>query len=84
MVRRSFQNISNKTETYLGSVLPPNGTVVRLSPSWFTIRSQRTQDLDIEFNVTEVLNQFTFGEVVLTGSLNHIVRIPLSVKTVPI
>ncbi|VVA93709.1 unnamed protein product [Arabis nemorensis] len=82
VVRRSFQNVSNKTEIYLGSVLPPNGTVVRLSPSWFTVRAQKIQDLDIEFNVTEVLDQFTFGEIVLTGSLNHIVRIPLSVKTV--
>lgn len=84
VVRRSFQNVSNKTERYLGSVVPPNGTIVRLSPSWFTIRAQRIQDVDIEFNVTEVLNQFTFGEVVLTGSLNHIVRIPLTVKTIPL
>ncbi|KAG2288342.1 hypothetical protein Bca52824_047946 [Brassica carinata] len=83
VVRRSFQNVSNKTERYLGSVLPPNGTIVRLNPSWFTIRAQRIQDVDIEFNVTEVLNQFTFGEIVLTGSLNHIVRIPLTVKTTP-
>ncbi|KAG5388483.1 hypothetical protein IGI04_030024 [Brassica rapa subsp. trilocularis] len=80
VVRRSFQNVSNKTERYLGSVVPPNGTIVRLSPSWFTIRAQRIQDVDIEFNVTEVLNQFTFGEIVLTGSLNHIVRIPLTVS----
>ncbi|XP_009123389.1 subtilisin-like protease SBT2.4 [Brassica rapa] len=84
VVRRSFQNVSNKTERYLGSVVPPNGTIVRLSPSWFTIRAQRIQDVDIEFNVTEVLNQFTFGEIVLTGSLNHIVRIPLTVKTIPL
>lgn len=83
VLRRSFQNVSNKTETYLGAVRPPNGTTVQLSPSWFTIRPQRIQDLDIVFNVTEVLNQFTFGEIVLTGSLNHIVRIPLSVKTIP-
>ncbi|ESQ29187.1 hypothetical protein EUTSA_v10023274mg [Eutrema salsugineum] len=83
VVRRSFQNVSNKTETYLGSVIPPNGTAVRLIPSWFTIQAQRIQELDIEFNVTQVVNQFTFGEIVLTGSLNHIVRIPLSVKTIP-
>ncbi|KAL9860781.1 Subtilisin-like protease SBT2.4 [Arabidopsis thaliana] len=82
VVRRSFQNVSNKTETYLGSVLPPNGTTVRLTPTWFTVPPQKTQDLDIEFNVTQVLNKFTFGEVVLTGSLNHIIRIPLSVKTI--
>ncbi|CAH8388063.1 unnamed protein product [Eruca vesicaria subsp. sativa] len=84
VLRRSFQNVSNKTERYIGSVLPPNGTSVRLSPPWFTITAHRIQDVDIEFNVTEVLNQFTFGEIVLTGSLNHIVRIPLTVKTIPV
>ncbi|CAH2048010.1 unnamed protein product [Thlaspi arvense] len=84
VVRRSFQNVANKTETYLGSVLAPNGTSVRLIPSWFTIRAQNIQNIDIEFNVTEALNQFTFGEIVLTGSLNHIVRLPLSVKTIPV
>ncbi|KAH7569437.1 hypothetical protein JRO89_XS06G0162300 [Xanthoceras sorbifolium] len=81
-LRRSFMNVVNKSETYLCSVIPPNGTVVGLHPPWFTIAPERTQDLDIQFNVSQALGQFSFGEIVLAGSLNHIVRIPLSVKPV--
>lgn len=78
-VRRTVMNVANETETYLGSVLPPNGTQVLLNPSLFTISPQQTQDLQIQIYVTQPLGAFSFGEVVLTGSLNHIVRITLSV-----
>ncbi|XP_038689451.1 subtilisin-like protease SBT2.4 isoform X2 [Tripterygium wilfordii] len=79
VVRRSVRNVGSKPETYLCSVLPPNGTMVNLVPSWFPVAPLATQDLEIHFNVTQAMSQFTFGEIVLTGSLNHIVRIPLSV-----
>ncbi|XP_054786929.1 subtilisin-like protease SBT2.4 [Prosopis cineraria] len=83
-VRRTVMNVANKTETYLGSVLPPNGTTVKLNPSWFTISPQQTQDLEIQFCVTQPMGAFSFGEVVLTGSLNHIVRMTLSVFPVSV
>ncbi|KAH0850942.1 hypothetical protein HID58_095109, partial [Brassica napus] len=73
VVRRSFQNVSNKTERYLGSVVPPNGTIVRYAH--LGLRYGHREELTLK-----VLNQFTFGEIVLTGSLNHIVRIPLTVS----
>ncbi|KAM7266014.1 hypothetical protein ACFE04_003697 [Oxalis oulophora] len=79
-VRRSFTNVGNKPETYSCSVIPPNGTRVNMHPSWFRIDREGTQDLDIQFNATQVLKEFSFGEIILTGSLNHIVRIPLSVN----
>ncbi|GLT72651.1 hypothetical protein SLA2020_445640 [Shorea laevis] len=79
LVRRTVKNVGLRPETYLCSVMPPNGTMVSLYPSWFNIAPQGTQDLDIHVNVTKAMNGFSFGEVVLTGSLNHIVRIPLSV-----
>ncbi|KAK9935962.1 hypothetical protein M0R45_012832 [Rubus argutus] len=79
LVRRVFMNVGRKPETYFSSVLPPNGTTVDISPPTFTIAPQGTQELGIQFNVTRAMDQFTFGEIVLTGSLNHIVRIPLSV-----
>ncbi|XP_028763038.1 subtilisin-like protease SBT2.4, partial [Neltuma alba] len=78
-VRRTVMNVANKTETYLGTVLPPNGTTVKLNPSWFIINPQKTQDLEIQFCVTQPVGAFSFGEVVFTGSLNHIVRMTLSV-----
>lgn len=82
IVQRSLQNVGSKPETYLCSVLPPNGTMVNLSPTWFTIAPQGTQDIEIQFHVTQAVGEFSFGEIILIGSLNHIVRIPLSVLTV--
>lgn len=78
-MHRTVKNVEHQAETYLCSVQPPNGTIVNLSPPWFTIDPQGTQDLYIQLNVTKALGEFSFGEIVLTGSLNHVVRIPLSV-----
>ncbi|XP_031262025.1 subtilisin-like protease SBT2.4 [Pistacia vera] len=83
-VQRSFKNVGNKSETYLSSVVRPNGTTVNLYPPWFTVAPLGSQVLDIEFNVIQAMGQFSFGEIVLTGSLNHIIRIPLSVRPVSI
>lgn len=77
-------NVGNNTETYLGAVLPPNGTAVNLYPTWFTISPQGTQDLEIQLTVIQSMEYFSFGEIVLTGSLNHIVRITLSVVPVSV
>lgn len=65
--------------TYLCAVVPPNGTAVSISPSQFAIAPRRIQDIEIKFQVIEAVGEFSFGEIVLTGSLGHIVRIPLSV-----
>jgi len=46
---------------------------------FFTITPQGTQDLEIQINVTQPSEDFSFGEIVLAGSMNHIVRITLSV-----
>ncbi|TKY53980.1 Subtilisin protease SBT2.4 [Spatholobus suberectus] len=83
-VRRTVMSVGNNTETYLGSVLPPNGTKVDLYPTWFTVSPQGTQDLEIQLSVTQPMANFTFGEIVLTGNLNHIVRITLSVLAVSV
>ncbi|KAI5414534.1 hypothetical protein KIW84_040143 [Lathyrus oleraceus] len=83
-VRRTVMNVGNTTETYLGSVLPPNGTSINLNPTWFTISPQGTQDLEININVNQPMENFSFGEIVLTGSLDHIVRITLSVVPVSV
>ncbi|XP_024023201.1 subtilisin-like protease SBT2.4 [Morus notabilis] len=78
-VQRTVRNVRNEPETYLCAVLPPNGTTVSLNPPWFTIAPQGTQELDVQLNVTKAMNDFSFGEIILTGSLGHIVKIPLSV-----
>ncbi|XXG56177.1 hypothetical protein AAC387_Pa03g3661 [Persea americana] len=77
--QRKLMNVASNQETYLCAVLKPEGVDVSVYPTRFTIGPQQTQDLEIKFNVTEALNAFRFGEIVLTGSMNHIVRLPLSV-----
>ncbi|KAK3017719.1 hypothetical protein RJ639_003075, partial [Escallonia herrerae] len=79
-VRRSVKNVASKPETYLCAVLPPKGVMVDISPPWFTLAPQEIQDLELKLNVTQALDSFSHGEIVLTGSLNHILRIPLYVS----
>ncbi|MBA0723530.1 hypothetical protein Golax_004104 [Gossypium laxum] len=83
-VRRSFKNVATKPETYVSLAIPPNGTTITLRPPWFTIAPEGTQDLDIEINVIKSTNEFSFGEIILTGSLNHIVRMPVTIRPVSI
>ncbi|KAK9151588.1 hypothetical protein Syun_009897 [Stephania yunnanensis] len=82
LVHRTAKNVASKPETYLFSVFNPRGVEVSMSPSCFTIAPQGSQDLLIKFNATQPIEDFSFGEIVLTGSLDHIVRIPLSVLPV--
>ncbi|KAK9133228.1 hypothetical protein Scep_012756 [Stephania cephalantha] len=82
LVRRTAKNVASKPETYLFSVFNPTGVEVSMSPSCFTVAPQGSQDLLIKLNVTQPIEDFSFGEIVLTGSLDHIVRIPLSVLPV--
>ncbi|WOH11497.1 hypothetical protein DCAR_0830984 [Daucus carota subsp. sativus] len=79
VVRRRVQNVSGKPESYLVGVVPPEGVMVEIIPPWFTVSPEGVQDLVFKLNVTKVLDDYSFGEIVLTGSLNHVVRIPISV-----
>lgn len=72
-------NVGSKAETYVSAVLPPKGVMVDIQPSWFKIAPQGTQHLHITLNVTQPLDDFTFGQIVLTGSLHHLVKMPLSI-----
>ncbi|KAG5101196.1 hypothetical protein JHK84_046165 [Glycine max] len=83
-VWRTLMSVGNNTETYLASVQPPKGTKAYLYPTWFTISPQGTQDLEIQLSVIQPMSNFTFGEIVLTGNLNHIVRITLSVLAISV
>lgn len=79
LMRRKLMNVASYPETYLCAVLQPEGVSVSMSPTWFTVGPEQTQDLEIKLSVTQALKAFSFGEIVLTGSLNHIVRVSLSV-----
>lgn len=79
VVRRRVQNVSGKLESYLAGVVPPDGVMVEITPPWFTVSPKGFQVLEFKLNVTKVLDDYSFGEIVLTGSLNHVVRIPVAV-----
>ncbi|KAK6123920.1 hypothetical protein DH2020_042339 [Rehmannia glutinosa] len=79
MTQRVVKNVASKPETYLCALLPPKGVTVKVDPPWFTLAPEETQTLEIRFVVNQVLDDFSFGEIVLTGSLNHIIRMPVSV-----
>ncbi|KZV45041.1 hypothetical protein F511_30202 [Dorcoceras hygrometricum] len=83
-VNRVVRNVASKPETYLSAVLTPNGVSISIDPPWFTIAPGETKNLEIRLTVTRVLQDFSFGEIVLTGSMNHIVRIPVSVLPVAV
>ncbi|XP_038987987.1 subtilisin-like protease SBT2.4 [Phoenix dactylifera] len=82
LVRRSVKNVANRTETYSCSIQPPEGIKVSVQPSWFHMIPEGTQHLEIKFNITHASDSFRFGEIVLTGALDHIVRLPLAVLPV--
>ncbi|XP_076881550.1 subtilisin-like protease SBT2.4 [Bidens hawaiensis] len=84
LVRRTVKNVANELETYMCAVFPPTGVAVAVNPPWFTIAPMSTQDLEVILNVTQVQDSFRHGEIVLTGSLKHVVRIPLSIFPVSV
>ena len=63
-VRRSVKNVASKPETFPCSLLLPEGVTVKLSPSWFRVAPQGSQELEIELNVTQKPDDFKFGEIV--------------------
>ncbi|PWA89620.1 PA-domain containing subtilase family protein [Artemisia annua] len=79
LVRRTVKSVADTAETYVCAVVPPKGVAVELNPPWFTIAPEGTQDLEVILKVTQVQDSFSYGEIVLTGNMKHMVRIPLSV-----
>ncbi|KAF7013132.1 unnamed protein product [Triticum aestivum] len=79
-LRRRVTNVASNAERYLCSALPPDGVVVGVRPGWFDIAPGETQEVVIEMNVSRASGAFSFGEIVLTGSLDHLVRLPLAVR----
>lgn len=79
-VRRRVTNVASNAETYLCSALPPAGVSVTVRPAWFEVAPGETQEVVIELRVTRASNAFSFGEILLAGSLDHLVRLPLAVR----
>jgi len=79
-IRRRVTNVASDAETYLCSTLPPAGVDVAVRPGWFEVAPGETRELAVELSVTRASGAFSFGEIVLTGSLGHLARLPLAVR----
>ncbi|TVU07447.1 hypothetical protein EJB05_47503, partial [Eragrostis curvula] len=54
------------------------------NPCIFEVAPGGTQEVVVELTATSASGAFSFGEVVLTGSLDHLVRLPLAVRPLAI
>ncbi|XP_051128798.1 subtilisin-like protease SBT2.4 [Andrographis paniculata] len=84
VTHRVVKNVGDKPETYLCAVLPPAGVAVSVAPEWFAVGPQESATLELKFTVTAPGEDFSFGLIVLTGSSDHIVRMPLSILPVSV
>ncbi|XP_042489906.1 subtilisin-like protease SBT2.5 [Macadamia integrifolia] len=79
MVDRRVTNVCSEKEKYQVTLKEPSGVAVTVSPMVFEIRPNASRDLKIHLEAKEATNDYTFGELVLEGSKNHVVRVPLVV-----
>ncbi|XP_058009473.1 subtilisin-like protease SBT2.6 isoform X1 [Hevea brasiliensis] len=78
-VVRCVTNVSRRNEEYRVTVREPIGVNVTVTPKVFWIRGNASRHLRIMLKATRVTRTHRFGEIVLHGSRNHIVRVPVAV-----
>ncbi|GAV92224.1 Peptidase_S8 domain-containing protein/Inhibitor_I9 domain-containing protein [Cephalotus follicularis] len=79
IVIRQVTNVSKMNETYTVSVREPLGVEITVSPKVLRIAGNASRHLWILLTATKATRAYTFGEMVLHGSRNHIVRVPIAV-----
>lgn len=78
-VVRCVTNVSRRNELYRVSVREPLGVNITVSPKVFWIRGNASRHLRILLKATRATRTHRFGEIVLHGSRNHVVRVPVAV-----
>lgn len=78
-VVRRVTNVASVEETYQVAVTEPAGVAVAVRPQEFTIGPNESKNIKIMLKSGEATNAYTFGELVLKGDRNHLVRIPLAI-----
>ncbi|XP_072955477.1 subtilisin-like protease SBT2.5 isoform X2 [Typha angustifolia] len=78
-VARRVTSVATVMERYTVTVQEPAGVAVTVTPQVFMISPNSSRGLRILLQAIEATSTFTFGEVVLNGDKNHVVRIPLAV-----
>jgi subtilisin family serine protease len=84
IVPRMVTNVASESEMYELTWTNPGNVSLSIVPLTFTVDPMQSQNLTFTLSATYTTDITTFGEVLLTGSLGHIVHIPISVmnKTV--
>ncbi|KAK9121045.1 hypothetical protein Syun_018662 [Stephania yunnanensis] len=77
-VLRKVKNVAS-AETYQVVVSEPTGVSVTVSPQVFMIKANETKSIRIDLEAKEASNVYNFGQLLLQGSQNHLVRVPIAV-----
>jgi hypothetical protein len=81
-VTRRVTNVGSQAETYTASYTGLTGITVAL-PASMTIARGATRSFDVTFTTGgAALNAYVGGQLTLTGSLGHVVRIPVVIRPV--
>ncbi|VFQ70506.1 unnamed protein product [Cuscuta campestris] len=78
-VMRRVTNVARSDERYRVIMREPVGVRVSVMPQNFLIRGEASRHLIIVLNATKPTNSYSFGEMILLGDRNHVVRVPFSV-----
>lgn len=77
-VLRRVMNVASE-ETYQVIVREPTGVSVSVSPQVFMIKENESKYLRVVLEAKEASNVYTYGELLLKGNKNHLVRVPIAV-----
>lgn len=78
-VTRKVTNVGDYDEKYRVSVKEPFGVRISVSPMAFKISVNASRYITLIMEATRRTNSYTFGEMVMEGNKNHVVRVPISV-----
>ncbi len=82
-VTRRVTNVGNSAETYAPSFTGMTGIGVVVNPASIVVPKGGTVSFTVQFTrTTATLNAYTGGQLTLTGSQGHVVRIPMVVRPV--
>ena len=80
-ITRTVTNVSDKTETYVVSFVPPSGISMEITPNAFTIPMGGSVTLTIVLRVnSSPSGEYNFGRILLQGDKTHLVRMPVAVR----
>ncbi|GFP93784.1 subtilisin-like protease sdd1 [Phtheirospermum japonicum] len=78
-VVRRVTNVGRADEKYRVAVREPDGVNITVTPHVFKISVNASRYIKLQLRATHRTNAYSFGEMVLEGNNNHVVRVPITV-----